>query len=103
MDTIVSQGTKSRIVVETRIEGEGSTYTHVENEINGQKQVFETTEPGKYELNWQSSPEPNQPMDPDSSEATSSPKSSPDFTQLKRQDLFQRIRNYLASFISRWL
>lgn len=53
---IVTGTSTSEVVTETKIEGEGETYTYIETEVNGQKQVFETTEPGRYEIKLESSP-----------------------------------------------
>ena len=78
------------MVVETQIEGEGSTYTHVETEVNGQKQVFETTEQGKYEIKLESSP---------SISIQSSP--LPPSPRLTWNALIIKIRESLASFLSR--
>ncbi len=49
--------------IDLNTQGSGKTYTHIESEVNGQKQVFETDQPGHYELNFeapaQSSPAPS--------------------------------------------
>ncbi len=102
MDENVNQGTRSEIIVESKVEGEGSTYTHVETEINGQKQVFETTEPGRYEIKLEASPEVMPTASPEIFNPSSSASSSSDFTHLKQWNLLQRLRDYIVSVLSRW-
>lgn len=82
---IIAGTSTSEVIVETQIEGEGETYTHVETEVNGQKQVFETDQPGRYEIKV---------------EATAS--ASPQFRQnqprvsLNLRILINQIRNFLS-------
>lgn len=53
---IIAGTSTSEVIVETQIQGECSSYTKIETEVNGQKKVLETTEPGRYEVKLESSP-----------------------------------------------
>lgn len=90
---IVTGTSTSEVIVETKIEGRGETYTRIETEVNGKKQVFETDEPGKYEIKLESSPTVSPSPEPLAS-PTPTPTPAP-------ATLINRIRQTLMTLLSR--
>lgn len=94
---IVTGTSTSEVIVETKIEGGGETYTRIETEVNGKKQVFETDEPGKYEIKLESSPTVSPSPEP-----LASPSPSPSPTPAPAPaTLINRIRQTLMTLLSR--
>jgi hypothetical protein len=94
----------SQAIIETKIDGEGSIYTYVETEVNGQKQVFETTDPGRYEIKLESSSLPSPVPTPTFTPATivspSPPKPQLLQIRLNWKTLINQICQNVVSFLS---
>ena len=53
----------SRSTVINKVEGEGQVYTRIEQEVNGEKQVYESSESGEHRLEMRAPIEENQEVD----------------------------------------
>lgn len=62
----------SKSTAETYVGSDGQSYIRLETEVNGEKKVFETTEPGSYSLE-QGTPSPTSFGQPTSSPTSRSP------------------------------
>jgi hypothetical protein len=98
---IVTGNASSQVTVDTQVQGRGSTYTYIETEANGEKKVFETDQPGKYEVKIEASPTVSFEASPEPSPEPSPPKEEIKIkTQSKWQMLINRIKEKWTRFFA---
>jgi hypothetical protein len=107
---IVTGNASSQVTVDTQIQGEGSTYTYIETEANGQKEVFETDQPGQYQVKLEASPQVFSDDSPEPSpqptvEPSLEPSPSPqpqEVNQPRWQTFLSRIREKVNLLLSKF-
>lgn len=94
----------SKTTVKTQVEGEGSVYTKIETEVNGQKKVLESSKEGEYtvELKSEGASSSVQETEQDKELDVSATKNEPEDFQ-KEKNFLQKIIEFFTKLFDRFL
>lgn len=97
--TITTGDSYSKSTVINEVEGKGSVYTRIEVEANGEKEVLESSQSGKYEVEVKSSGSSGTSGATVKSRVSTTAESTPASQVSDRASISEKIRNVMENFL----